>query len=291
MNIDIPMRTTKPMDCRSLYTRYGPHNTHTKIITSNPQSIASYASGDAPSGTFGTGSSSRTSGTGSSGRTSGTGSSSRASGTGSIGSASNPSYRLPHRQHPPRTGVLLKRGQKFSLKDNRASLTEITIGLGWDVTHSECELDASAFLLGSQNKVPSDEWLVFYGQPVSPDQSVTYSVVNGNISSGDDAELKIQLKSIQPQIQKIVFSVTIYEAFSKNLHFGMVKNLYARIVDTKHQKEIARFEMEECYPNVTAMVVGELYRHQGEWKFNAVGSGVRRDLAEFCNMYGVAIES
>ena len=84
--------------------------------------------------------------------------------------------------------------------------------------------------------------------------------------------------------------MTIYEASQHALNFGMVQNLYARILDSRTNREIASFRMDECYSTVTAMVLGELYRYKGEWKFNAVGSGVNQDLAQFCGMYGVALE-
>ena len=160
----------------------------------------------------------------------------------------------------------------------------IKIALGWDILDSRCELDASAFMLGGNGRVINDEWFIFYGQNTSPDGSVKYMTVQDN----DDAVIDIDLTRVNPLVQKIVFSVTIYEAVEKRLNFGMTENIYARIIDSGN-RETARFELDECYSNVTAMVLGELYRYNGKWKFNAVGSGVARDLAGFCAMYGVNI--
>ncbi len=178
------------------------------------------------------------------------------------------------------SGMLLKKGQKIAVPDSR----NIKIALGWDILDSRCELDASAFMLGVNNKVISDDWFIFYGQDISPDGSVKYRTSQGS----DDAVIDIDLSKISYAVQKIVFSVTIYEAVSKRLNFGMTENVYARIIDGSN-RETARFELDECYSNVTAMVLGELYRYSGNWKFNAVGSGVARDLAGFCAMYGVNI--
>lgn len=177
-------------------------------------------------------------------------------------------------------GIMLKKGQKITVADSR----NIKIALGWDILDSRCELDASAFMLGSNNKVISDDWFIFYGQNTSPDGSVKYNTAQ----SGDDAVIDINLTKVNPMVQKIVFSVTIYEAVAKRLNFGMTENIYARIIDGNN-RETARFQLDECYSNVTAMVLGELYRYNGSWKFNAVGSGVARDLEGFCAMYGVNI--
>lgn len=191
----------------------------------------------------------------------------------------NPVVR-PQKKRTSGGGMMLKKGQKITVADSR----NIKIALGWDILDSRCELDASAFMLGGNNRVISDDWFIFYGQDTSPDGSVKYSTVQ----SGDDAVIDINLTRVNPAVQKIVFSVTIYEAVAKRLNFGMTENVYARIIDSNN-RETARFQLDECYSNVTAMVLGELYRYNGSWKFNAVGSGVARDLAGFCAMYGVNI--
>lgn len=187
----------------------------------------------------------------------------------------------PKKQRNLPTGnVFLKKGQKVSVDDS----STMKIALGWDILDSRCELDGSAFMLGADGKVLGDEWFIFYGQDVSPDNSVKYS--SGNTS--DDAVIEIDFRKINPSVEKIVFSVTIYEAVEKNLNFGMTENVYSRIIDSSNN-EVFRFQLDECYNNVTAMVLGELYRYKGSWKFNAVGSGVARDLAGFCAMYGVRL--
>ena len=178
------------------------------------------------------------------------------------------------------------KGQKIPITGSG----KIQIGLGWDVNDSRCDLDASAFMLDKNNKIVGDEWFIFYGQDTSPDNSVKYKTFDIGVACEDDAELTIDLNMVSPNVEKILIAITIYEAFANRLNFGMVSNVFARIIDADTNKETSRFVQDECYSNVTALVLGELYRYKGTWKFNAVGSGVARDLAQFCAMYGVVME-
>ena len=207
--------------------------------------------------------------------------------------ASNPQQVQPvvRRNRVEPTGDRLAKGQKYSIKDRDGRpATQLKICLGWDIKDGRCELDASAFMLADNGKVVGDEWFIFYGQPDSPDNGVHYKVYKDDPNSPDDAAIVLDLTRVDQRVQKIALAVTIYEASQHALNFGMVQNLYARILDSRTNREIACFRMDECYSSVTAMVLGELYRYKGEWKFNAVGSGVNQDLAQFCGMYGVALE-
>lgn len=179
------------------------------------------------------------------------------------------------------TGTFLRKGQKISVSESY-----IRIGLGWEVLNPQCELDASSFMLNQNQVVLNDDWFVFYGQPASPDRTVQYHV---NQNGQDKALIDVQIANLRPDVQKIVFAVTIYEAMERRLNFSMTRNVYGRILNSRNQ-EIARFDLTDCSSEVTAMVIGELYRYQGAWKFNAVGSGVARDLPAFCGMYGVNFE-
>ena len=194
-------------------------------------------------------------------------------------------------QRPQGGGVHLKKGQKVALAGaGGAQLNRIKIGLGWDILNQACDLDASAFMLDANNRVIGDDWFVFYGQPTSPDNSIQHSGDNTTgAGAGDDETINITLSMVNPSVQKIVFVVTINEALENNLNFSMVANAYVRVVDEQCNDEIARFALTDYYANVTSMVVGELYRHNGQWKFNAVGDGVAKDLAGLCAMYGVNV--
>ena len=194
------------------------------------------------------------------------------------------------RQRPAGQGVHLKKGQKVALGNGNTPLTGIKVCLGWDILNTACDLDASAFMLGADGRVIGDDWFVFYGQPVSPDGSVRHSGDSTNGAAvGDDEIIDINLQTINPNTSKIVFVVTINEALERGLNFSMVTNAYVRVVDTATNTELVKFTLSDYYATVTSMVVGEVYNHNGAWKFNAVGDGVAKDLAGLCAMYGVNV--
>lgn len=193
------------------------------------------------------------------------------------------------RQRPQGGGVILKKGQKVNLADNGQTLTRIKACLGWDVTNGACDLDVSAFLLGADGKVLGDDWFVFYGQTVSPDGSIQHSGDSSGEGVGDDEVITINLAAVNANIKKIVFVITINEALERGLNFSMVQNAYVRVVDDTTGRELIRFTLTDYYANVTSMMVGEVYNHNGQWKFNAIGDGVAKDLAGLCEMYGVNV--
>lgn len=140
-------------------------------------------------------------------------------------------------------------------------------------------------LLGENGRVLSDEGFVFYGQQTSSDGSVRFQP-----SGADDREtITVDIARIDPQIRKIVFVLTIDEALTQKLHFGMLQNVYLRILDDRNGREILSYPLENAFENVTSMTLGELYLHQGQWKFNPVGNGVHMDLAGQCALYGVTL--
>lgn len=191
---------------------------------------------------------------------------------------------------PAGDGVILKKGQKVDLMKSNANLTEIDVCLGWSILNQACDLDTSAFMLGANNRVIGDDWFVFYGQTASPDGSIIHHGDNRTgAGDGDDEVITVRLNQVNPSVQKITFVVTINEALERRLNFSMVKDAYIRIVDKSTNKELVKFNLTDYYSNVTSMVVGEVYRHNGTWKLNAVGDGVSRDLAGLCEMYGVNV--
>lgn len=199
-------------------------------------------------------------------------------------------------QSAPSTGVILKKGQKVSLVSLAGSaglalpaggLQKVKVGLGWNLVNQACDLDASAFMLDANGRVVGDDWFVFYGQPTSPDGSIMHSGDSDGTGPGDDETMTVDLTRVNPAVQKIVFVVTIDEALQKHQNFSMVQNAYVRV--ESEGTELLNFKLTEYYSNVTAMVVAELYRHNGEWKFNAVGDGTATDLAGLCMTYGVNV--
>lgn len=193
------------------------------------------------------------------------------------------------KQRPQGNGVHLKKGQKAALAQAGETLSSIKVCLGWDVMNQACDLDASAFMLGADGKVIGDDWFVFYGQTTSPDGSVSHSGDSQGEAMGDDEIITINLNTINPNVKKITFVVTINEALERGLNFSMVANAYVRVVNGTTGQEINKFMLTDYYANVTSMVVGEVYNHNGQWKFNAVGDGVAKDLAGLCGMYGVNV--
>lgn len=176
----------------------------------------------------------------------------------------------------------IQKGQKVVL--STTPLSTIEVCLGWNVTNEMCDVDVSAFLLGENEKVLGDDWFVFYGQTISPDKSVEFI----SESNTDRQKIQIDFNNMNKKIQKIVFVLTINEAFEKHLHFGMIKDAYVRIINQQNN-ELVSFIMTEYYTNVISMMIGELYIHKETWKFNAIGNGVAKDLAGLCKLYGVEV--
>ena len=192
---------------------------------------------------------------------------------------------------PSGGGVILKKGQKTSLSKINPALNNIRVGLGWDVgSNTNYDLDSEIFLLGANERVIGDDWFVFYGQLTSPDGAVVHHGDNKTgIGEGDDEIIDINLSQLNPQIEKIVFVVTINEAKENGYNFGQIKNAYIRIIDNSNGKELVRFDLSEYYKEVVSMVVGELYLKGGEWRFNPVGMGTGDDLEGLCIRYGVNV--
>lgn len=187
-------------------------------------------------------------------------------------------------------GVVLQKGQKTSLSKMCPGLDLIHVGIGWDLGHNgqSYDLDVEAFMLGSNGKVIGDDWFVFYNQPNSPDGSVNLiaSSTDG-AGDGDDEIIQVQLSKVNPAVSKIVFIISINDAKVYGYNFSNIANAYVRVVDMRSGKELTRFQLTDYYETVNSMMVGEVYLHNGEWKFNAIGNGVSADLADLCVRYGV----
>lgn len=196
---------------------------------------------------------------------------------------SSPAQTIASKPIPPLQKTIQK-GQKIPLSNNSV-LTSIQAKLGWNISNPNCDVDVSAFLLNSNGKVLGDDWFVFYGQDTSPDGSTVFSDDIGI----DKEKITINFQKLNPNVSKIVFVLTINEAIEKHLNFSMLKDAYIRILDTFTNSELVSFKMDEYYSNVTSMMIGEVYRYNGTWKFNAIGNGVARDLAGLCELYGVQV--
>lgn len=188
--------------------------------------------------------------------------------------------------------ISLQKGQKVDLTKGNPTLKHVLVGLGWDVNRYDggfaFDLDASAFLLGANGQTPNTDAFIFYGNLKHPSGAVEH--MGDNLTGegdGDDEQILVDLTKIPDSIEKIAFTVTIYEAEERRQNFGQVDNSFIRIVDNDTGKELIRYDLSEDFSIETAIVVGEIYRHGGGWKFNAVGSGFQGGLAALCANYGI----
>ena len=190
--------------------------------------------------------------------------------------------------------VSLQKGQKVSLTKGNPGLSKILVGLGWDTNQYDggydFDLDASAFLCGANGKVSDDSDFIFYGNLSHCSGAVEHTGDNlTGEGEGDDEVIRVDLKSVPANIEKIAFTVTIYEAQERGQNFGQVSNAYIHVTDAVTGTEIIRYDLGEDFSIETAIVVGEIYRHNGEWKFNAIGSGYEGGLYALCKSFGVNV--
>lgn len=189
--------------------------------------------------------------------------------------------------------INLQKGGNVNLSKEAPTLRQLIIGLGWDARSTDgapFDLDASAFVLDVAGKVRSDGDVVFYNQKASADGSVRHSGDNTTgDGGGDDEVITVDLANVAPETAKIAVCVTIHEADTRHQNFGMVNSAYMRCVDSEGMVEIAKFDLSEDASVETAMIFGEVYRHNGDWKFKAVGSGFKGGLAALAQNFGVTV--
>lgn len=191
--------------------------------------------------------------------------------------------------------VSLTKGQKVSLTKGNPGLKKVVVGLGWDInrfdTGGAFDLDTVAFLLNDSGKVAKSDDFVFFGNLVHSSGAVQHMGDNlTGAGDGDDEQIKIILSDVPSNITKIVFCVAIYEAEARRQNFGQVNNAFIRIYNEENGQELLRYDLGEDFSIETAAVFGELYKYNGEWKFNAIGSGYQGGLAALCENFGVDVE-
>ncbi len=190
--------------------------------------------------------------------------------------------------------INLTKGQKVDLTKGHKGLKKIVVGLGWDVNQfdsgADFDLDAAAFMLGANGKVTNDNDFIFYGNLTHKSGALKH--MGDNLTGegeGDDEQITVDLGLVPANIDKIAFTVTIYDSDVRKQNFGQVSNAFIRIVDEVSGEELIRYDLGEDFSIETAVVVGEIYRHCGEWKFNAIGSGFQGGLAALCGHYGIEV--
>lgn len=185
--------------------------------------------------------------------------------------------------------IQLQKGQKIDLTKGNAALAELMIGLGWDPVEqssrgflsgifgskqAEIDCDASAILLNQQGKIQRSEHVIYFSNLQSPCRSVKH--MGDNLTGGgdgDDEQIMIQLNLVPAEVHRIQFVVNIYDCQRREQDFGMIKNAFIRVVNRSNNQEIAKYNLTDNYAGRTALIVGEVYRYQGEWKFSAIGEG------------------
>ena len=190
--------------------------------------------------------------------------------------------------------ISLAKGQKVDLTKGNPGLKNIMVGLGWDVnafdSGADFDLDAAAFMVGANGKCPTEQEFIYYHNLTHPSEALKH--MGDNLTGegeGDDEQIEVDLDKIPANIEKVAFTVTIYDADTRRQNFGQVSNAFIRIVDETTNTELIRYDLGEDFSIETAVVVGELYRHNGEWKFNAIGSGFQGGLAALCGHYGIEV--
>lgn len=183
--------------------------------------------------------------------------------------------------------ISLVKGQKVDLTKGNAGLKRITVGLGWDPIETEgrglfgrkkttpnIDCDASAILLDENGKLAKEDNVVCFHNLTSPCASVQHSGDNlTGEGEGDDEQINISLDKVPADVQRILMVVNIYNCEARGQDFGMIKSAYIRVLNPVQNQELIRFNLTDSYAGMTALIVGEIYRHNGEWKFNAIGEG------------------
>lgn len=190
--------------------------------------------------------------------------------------------------------ISLSKGQKIDLTKTNPGLSKVVIGLGWDTNKydggQDFDLDTSVFLLDGSGKCSSDKDFIFYNQLEGGNGSVVHAGDNRTgVGDGDDESVEVDLSNVPATIAKISFVITIHDAEGRGQNFGQVSNSYVRILNEENNEELIRYDLGEDFSIETAVIVGELYRHNGEWKFSAIGSGYQGGLARIATDYGLQV--
>ena len=178
----------------------------------------------------------------------------------------------------------------------RIDMQHVTVGLGWqpneEAGKDPFDLDVTAFMLNVRQKVPSHDFMIFYGNKISPDNAVEASEddESGEVSSGgDDETIKIDLSKIDPSIVEVAFIVTIYESEDRQQSFGQIHDSFIRIINTVNDEEIIKYQLKETFSDETAVEFGRLYRVGNSWEFEAIGEGYKKDLAFFVEKFSLSL--
>jgi tellurium resistance protein TerD len=188
--------------------------------------------------------------------------------------------------------ISLSKGQRISLEKASPGLKAALVGLGWDVkkvdTGTDFDIDSSVFLLGENEKLISEQHMIFYNNLKSPDPNHSVEHMGDNLTGegeGDDEVVLVNFTKIPNEVKKLVFVVTIHEADKRGQNFGQIENAFVRLVDVQTKEEVLRYDLTEEYSIETALIIAEFYHKDGEWRMSAVGSGYQGGLQAILNRY------
>lgn len=189
--------------------------------------------------------------------------------------------------------ISLSKGGNISLSKESPGIKQIRIGLGWDprvTTGKDFDLDASVFLVNSEGKCRSDKDFIFYNNLKSSEGSVEHTGDNTTgEGEGDDEVIKVDLSKVPADVDKVAVTVTIHDSAARGQNFGQVDNAFARVINEDNNQEVVRYDLSEDYSVEDAMIFCELYRHNDEWKFRAIGQGFSGGLADLATKYGLNV--
>lgn len=190
--------------------------------------------------------------------------------------------------------INLSKGAKINLTKDKPSLKNIMIGLGWDTNKysgaADFDLDASVFLVGANGKTKPEDF-IFYGNLLGPNNSVIHQGDNRTgEGEGDDEQIMVCLDKLPEYVDKVAITVTIDAAAERRQNFGMVENAFCRLVNDDTGSEEVHFDLAEDFSVETAIVVGEIYKHNDNWQFRAIGQGFSGGLLALCKNYGIEAE-
>lgn len=181
--------------------------------------------------------------------------------------------------------INLEKGQKISLRKEDSSIKTVHVGCGWDAGDN-FDLDVFSFGLNEAGKLPNNSEFVYFNNKANSNGSVNHSGDNlTGDGDGDDEVMLVELDKVPEEITKIVFYVSIFKAIERKQNFGQVQNAYIRLLNSDNDNVVAKFDLTEDYSTSTSILAGELYRHNGEWKFNSIGTGLKEEIDVFVAQY------
>lgn len=198
--------------------------------------------------------------------------------------------------------INLQKGQRIDLTKGNAGLNKIIVGLGWDPVQQKSggllggllgsktpiDIDCDASVIMLQNDRLQDKTdVVYFGNLKGANDSVTHSGDNRTgDGDGDDETIYIELNAVPQNYNKLIFVVNIYDCVRRKQHFGMLQNAYIRIVNPATKEELLKYNLSDNYSDQTTLITGEIYRHDNEWKFAAVGTGTQdASISDICKRY------